>query len=359
MDSILSPFLEARDADEADRALGRLLMERADPLVRRLLAGKFRRDLTPGAGGRDRESLDAQDTVSEVHATLVRELITLRATPARERRPIQNFPAFVSTVASRAWVDLLRSRYPARARLLNQLRYLLETRSAQTGLAAWDDAEGTRRCGFARWRDRATAPAREESRSAFLRDPLAFVRDAISAGELKTVPPARLLAVIFDRLGGPPLLEDLVEGLADLWELSDPPAPAPGAMEDLADSGPTPEEATRWREYLAWLWQAVAGLSARQRAAFLLHSNVTHEFEHAGIAGLPVLATALGIPAEEFSALWADLPLADDAIAARLGCGRQQVINLRRAARVLLARELGPFLGDFPAPRAFAAAISP
>jgi hypothetical protein len=38
------------------------------------------------------------------------------------------------------------------------------------------------------------------------------------------------------------------------------------------------------------------------------------------------------------SALWDQLPLDDLSIAARLGVTRQQVINLRKAARARLAR---------------------
>jgi len=44
---------------------------------------------------------------------------------------------------------------------------------------------------------------------------------------------------------------------------------------------------------------------------------------------------------EALAELWNSLPLDDHAIAARLGITRQQVINLRRAARERLARRLG------------------
>jgi hypothetical protein len=46
------------------------------------------------------------------------------------------------------------------------------------------------------------------------------------------------------------------------------------------------------------------------------------------------------LPVEDFAVLWNELPLPDNAVAARLGCTRQQVINLRMAARKRLAHRL-------------------
>jgi hypothetical protein len=46
------------------------------------------------------------------------------------------------------------------------------------------------------------------------------------------------------------------------------------------------------------------------------------------------------MPAQEFAGLWNELPLADDAIARRLGLMRQQVVNLRKSARERLGRRM-------------------
>jgi hypothetical protein len=46
------------------------------------------------------------------------------------------------------------------------------------------------------------------------------------------------------------------------------------------------------------------------------------------------------MPAEELARMWNDLPIDDMRIATRLGIKRQQVINLRKAARARLARRL-------------------
>jgi CRP-like cAMP-binding protein len=59
-----------------------------------------------------------------------------------------------------------------------------------------------------------------------------------------------------------------------------------------------------------------------------------------GTARFDDVATALGMTAEELSAIWNDLPLDDLRIAALLNVTRQQVINLRKSARDRLRRRL-------------------
>ena len=76
---------------------------------------------------------------------------------------------------------------------------------------------------------------------------------------------------------------------------------------------------------------------------------MVREFEHAGVASIRTVAGALDVSPEEFAAFWDELPLSDAAIAARLGTTRQQVINLRKAARIILGRRLSVLLADPPA----------
>ncbi|HEY6546325.1 MAG TPA: helix-turn-helix domain-containing protein, partial [Vicinamibacteria bacterium] len=52
------------------------------------------------------------------------------------------------------------------------------------------------------------------------------------------------------------------------------------------------------------------------------------------------IARALELPEIELAELWNRLPLDDHQLAERLGCSRQQVINLRSAARKRLTRRL-------------------
>ncbi len=83
-------------------------------------------------------------------------------------------------------------------------------------------------------------------------------------------------------------------------------------------------------------------LPLRQRHAVLLtlRDDAIVLFVTTGAASMRDIALSLELPAEQFAALWNELPLPDNAVAARLGCTRQQVINLRMAARKRLAYRL-------------------
>ena len=81
----------------------------------------------------------------------------------------------------------------------------------------------------------------------------------------------------------------------------------------------------------------------RQRQALLLNlkDDALSLFLITGTASLRDLAAALEMDAAALAALWNDLPLPDNDLARRLSCTRQQVINLRMAARKRLANRLG------------------
>lgn len=359
-DRLLRPFFEARDETAADTQLGKLLGEIADPIICRVVGAKFRVHLPlRQTAPRDANALDAEDTCSEAHGQLARRLHALRADllargPGQRQdasAPIEDFRAYAATVAFSAWNDYLRQKRPARARLLNQVRYLLEGNTRHGGLALWEiPASGERLCGFTAWKDRRQASDRVAD---LLSDPAEFVVDVVACGELRRINPAKLLAIIFDRLGGPIAIEDLLEAVAELWDIHDESAQETdfsdrSLPEEMESTHPTPYDEVRWMEYLGWLWRAVGGLSARQKAAFLLNSEVIKEFEYAGIASIRAVSGALGLNAEEVAAFWDDLPLSDNAIADRLSTSRQQVINLRKGARIILGRQLTLLLADFP-----------
>ena len=63
-------------------------------------------------------------------------------------------------------------------------------------------------------------------------------------------------------------------------------------------------------------------------------------FAAVGIASLRAIAAALELSLEELANLWGRLPIDDRTIAERLGCDRQQVINLRMSARKRLKNHL-------------------
>jgi hypothetical protein len=59
-----------------------------------------------------------------------------------------------------------------------------------------------------------------------------------------------------------------------------------------------------------------------------------------GIASVRAIAGTLELPVEELAHLWQKLPLDDNTLSERLGCTRQQVINLRMSARKRLTHRL-------------------
>ena len=59
-----------------------------------------------------------------------------------------------------------------------------------------------------------------------------------------------------------------------------------------------------------------------------------------GVTTVDNIAPIVGMTAPELAGVWNELPLDDLTIAERLGVTRQQVINLRKAARERLARRM-------------------
>jgi hypothetical protein len=98
------------------------------------------------------------------------------------------------------------------------------------------------------------------------------------------------------------------------------------------------------RQSLMALWEEVRQLSAPQRLALLLNlrdaggHGVIELIPATGAATFEELAESLNMTAAALAAVWPELPLEDARIAEMLGLTRQQVINLRKAARERLAR---------------------
>jgi hypothetical protein len=151
------------------------------------------------------------------------------------------------------------------------------------------------------------------------------------------------LVALFLEYGAPLPLETVVDAIAHAWgivESEEVPA------EQIAHEGTTPIADLEAREELQQVWQEIRALPPNQRVALLLNlrdrSSVAmiESFVFLGIASIDELAALMEMTAEELSVLWNSLPLDDNAIASRLGLTRQQVINLRRAARERLGRRV-------------------
>jgi DNA-directed RNA polymerase specialized sigma24 family protein len=117
-------------------------------------------------------------------------------------------------------------------------------------------------------------------------------------------------------------------------------------LETVPDRTQPAEQAIDCRRYAARLWKEIGALPRRQKIALLFHLRDKHGnpalplFQLTGTAFLPAIATAVGMSVAELAAIWNDLPLDDNHIAALLSCTRQQVINLRMSARKRLAKRI-------------------
>lgn len=327
-DPLLLPFLRTRDEAVAERHLDRLIREHAEPIIARILRRRW--CVSPGrsgAGGESPDEAEALDARAEILIHLLTRLRRCRADPDGPDA-VRDFAAYVAVTVYRACDEGLRRRHPGRESLRCRIRYLLTHRPE---LALWrGDNEGAWLCGRAEWKG----------------DPAAGVPERLDIGHL---PLAEQLTALFQRAGRPLKLEDLVNAVAAARGVHDAASLSLGGAETDRSGydAPAPvsvaEDVVR-RDYLRHLWSEIRLLPRRQRAALLLNFRDGHGrgilalFALTGIATPRQIAQALEIPAGDLTALWNDLPLDDAAVAAQLGCTRQQVINLRKVARERLVR---------------------
>lgn len=294
-----------------------LLSARAAETIRRVIAQRFR----PGRIGwlRDDEREDLGSTA------MLRVLQRLRSEVDPGGAAIEDFDGYVAAVTLHACDDLIRERLPRRTAARNRLVYVLlhDARFAQWTIG------GETVCGLASWRgQRATAQT----------IPIDAVRHLAGDREVR-----RLLATVFLAAQQPVELDAIVNVAAELWEMVDRPAVMLDDAQHLASVAAT----TRFddRQFLQRLWQEIRLLNLPQRAALLLNlrddsGSATELFPLLGVATVGEIAQTVGLPEETFAALWSELPIEDQRIAALLDLSRQQVINLRRAARDRLRRRM-------------------
>lgn len=310
-DHLIREFVASADPATADQLLDRILIEAALPICRRII---YSRSMT---------GLEAQDA-GDIEAGVTLHLLTkLRALRTDAAISIQNFSRYVTTTAVNACHARIRSKYPERAKLKNRLRYVLEK---LPGFAVWE-VDGGLVCGRAVWRGRTDVGHAPEDLGQ-------------QTGE-------RLESVVeraFAQSGAPLSLDSLVDAAKDACGIQEP------VTEDshqwIADNAPPVDILLIQRAELSGLWNHIRELIPNQRAALLLNlrdsegNGVIEALPATGTATIRELAAAASMPVEEFARIWRDLPWSDMQIAERLGVTRQQVINMRKAARFRLARRM-------------------
>jgi DNA-directed RNA polymerase specialized sigma24 family protein len=333
IDPALSALVEAGDDTEAEQRLAALLATRVQPLVRAVAGRKL--GLYGGFTGHD-----VEDVASEALLVLVERLRDLRRGPGSAA--IASLDAYAATVTYHACAHAIRQRHPRRARFKARIRYVL---AHDRACAIWDDADSGTVCGLA---GSASGPPLAAAHEA-LDAPLSEHQQAASARHARAAgTPAGLGALVRALLaiaGAPVELDRLVGAAARLCGVDD----TPGSIEGRdAAAVPADPIAARidGRRFLARAWSEIGELPIRQRLALLLHlrdangGGVLWLLPLLGLATIRQVARLLDLPDREMAELWPRLPLDDQTFAARLGCTRQQVINLRMSARKRLATRL-------------------
>lgn len=308
-DRRLQRFLRADGDEEAERELARMIVEHARPLVARIVS-RYTRHATL------MRAEDADDVLATIDLRLVQKLREVRLSP---EHAIANLQSYVATVAYNAVNDFLRARFPERARLKKRIRYVLTT---DERLAMWMTLAGPA-CGLREWEGRED------------------VLDELPPPRAQQREDHELVPHILRAAGAPVLVDALVDALVEAWNVRD--AQEVGLAEVFARPL---DEQVEANDFARVLWREILELRPMQRQALLLNLRYNGEFDFvatlmlSGIARFSEIAAALEMTEEELAGLWKELPLDDLRIASRLNVTRQQVINLRRAARNRLTRRL-------------------
>ena len=328
IDVLLEPLLAEASPAQADELLSQLITDHAEPVIKAVIRFKLR-----FSTNRETQRAEADDIQQEVVLQLLSQLQRFRKLP--DGHPITDMRGMAAVIAHRTCARWLRRQFPERHALKNRLHYLL---TRQRGLALWQGEDGKLVAGFAVWQQQKK-PARSAPN---------FPSMAKREGLAETV------ASIFNYLNAPVEFDELVSGLATIQGISDQPVESLTDDEDAVHEPPAQEPDQAWRTekrmFLQRLWEELQQLPRNQRAALLLNlkdpsgfSSITL-FPATGLATMRQLAEALEIRAEDFAAIWNNLPLEDARIAELLGLTRQQVINARKSGRERLARRLKGFI---------------
>ena len=344
-DLLVRSFLDEPDEIRRDQLLEKLVCQYAQPVIKRVVTSKLnvKRGRWSSAEGRDQEDIGEEAVVQ-----LIRRLSRMKSGGADL---IDNFDSYVATVAYNACSSYLRAKYPARSRLRNKLRYIL---SHHEQFAIWQAEQRMWLCGFASWRNQVWS-CRSAGRLQQLRaDPFSINYLSGSTQQERNV--LRLMKAVFDFIGAPVELDDLVEVASEALGENDQMESAEqndqlteAADKNWSDTEVLFTEKIDKQAYVKQVWKEICDLPAEQRAAILLNlkdgkdSDVTTIFVSSGVATITEMAAALGLSIEVFLDLWKKLPLSDEDIAIRMSIRIQQVGSLRQSARRRLSRRIAMY----------------
>lgn len=345
MDAKLAAYLRAADEAEREQRLAELLLGTAEPLVRRTVRFRLRRYI-----GRD-SGPDGQSVDDVCQLALAKILAWLRLLAGQEHAEgVQDFGQYAVRVAVNACYDHLRRRYPARTRLKDSVRNLLDR---HRDFAVWRDERSELLAGFAAWEGQASGSAASRA-AAMLEDHNALER-AIGEGDPQRMPLAAVVAGLLRASGGPVELETIVEMVAALQNVKEASFTPVDESETAGEAGIETDRAEaenriEARELLALLWQAVEDLPDKQRAVYFYSFHDEHGEDlfslllAYGVAAPGTIAERLGVTVEHLIEMKSALPMKHEAIAALIGAERPHVSKWIFRAREKVRARLFPIL---------------
>lgn len=324
--NLLRLWLEAGDGAEDRDALDRLITEHIQPVVRRIVSLRL-----------GRSSLEFEDVCQTALKSFINKLTVLRAAgPAGTMRDVCGYAAVIAFHAADGYV---RNQHPAWNRIAGRLRHVL---SHEPDLDVWS-VDGKDVCGMTSVRGSAPGTIAAVDTA---------IQKAISSRTSADDDFAGAVRALLRATGCPVPVTTAVNMLAKHFDLQmrtrvhEPDDEDGESWEMLADEKTAIDVQTDQALLLQKLWKEICALPVDQRRALLLNLEGAEGgdirlFEWLGVASIRDIAKVIEMPAESFAALWNDLPLDDQRIAAMYGMNRQRVINLRSSARKRLINRIG------------------
>lgn len=334
MDRILLPLLNAQDEQQRQQCLDELLTIHVAPIVRKVLRKHL--GFYVSAQGLNASNHEAEDLYQEAMTRVVQVL----REDQRLLAAIENFGGYVSRIVSNICFDFRRAKFPARARLKNSLRDVFRR---HRNLASWQH-ENEILCGFAVWRNIGKRVLVESMMEAFL-------SARFADEDVKVVPLVRVVEELFDLIGGPVEIDDLVGILVQVLGIKDRQIESlddPLAAELDTHSLPglrSTELHLETNDLLERLWSVLKQLPAQQRDAFVFRfesqdgENLFTVLLAAGIVNWKDLASGMERSVEQILRLRTQMPMDTERAARELNTSRQNVNKWRFRALEKLRNE--------------------
>lgn len=334
-DPLLQQFLIAKDVEESERQLAILFVEHVEPRIKNIIMAR----LHSFFNNYERHP-DFEDLYSEVKMKLVTYLQELKTT--HTARPCKDFRSYVAAIAHNACNDYLRQMYPARTRLYKQVRDLL---NAHPDFAIWrvkdESSRGDWVCGFVSWQEKKVMARAADWLQQFYESPHTLIEALAPGTDIQVMELDDLVAAVFNHVGEPVYIDDVVSVIADIKSIKDLPAISfESDQEDLAqtlsDSRLRIDKVLEMREPLKLFWEGLCQLPDEEFRVYILYAQDTNGedlitlFLAAKVVTESQIAKLLNMSIEQFREFWLrKLPLDNESIAKELGITVERVYKLR------------------------------